>query len=391
FDELIDNAIDWHAGGVNLTSCSLSYRSADCNEEDGTFYNDQHYLFGDWFHPSWETHTGIAQYIISVLTAPDQVASIVKQLDNLNYSSQSYLQSYLTGLRSDLSQQENGWSVFGGYAGLYDMPNSYIGGAKNTYTNILNIGFNYQHSPYLSMGALLSLSYGKHKPYKDFTYKQNSQNVIFYTQWVDDLERYWLNADINYGHLNAKDIERSVRLGEIYRIEPANSTSSEMYGFNIRGGWNIWANNEEQTLKMGPLLGLSYNHYKLKAFQDKYNHGTSMRFEDAKYDQAYATIGWYVNAPKFEISDKPANLSAEITYNQNLKNKDLEISSRIKTSPLYFKKKVELTDHDKWVDVNSNLNVALNKSTTLNTGLGFKFNNKKNKNIQFSVGLQHKF
>ncbi|QRN40908.1 MAG: hypothetical protein GKC53_01890 [Neisseriaceae bacterium] len=391
FDELIDNAVGWHVESMNLTPCLVSFPSAHCNEEDGIFYNDRRYMFGDWFHPSWETHVLIGQYIISVLTAPDQVASIVKQLANLNYSNQSYLQAYLTGLRSDLSQQESGWSVFGGYSGLYDIPNSYVGSSKNTYTNILTIGLNYQYSPYLSMGALFALSHGKHKPYKDFTYKQSSQNIIFYSQWLDHLGRYWLNTDINFGYLNARNIQRSLRLGEIVRIEPANSTNSKIYGLNIRGGWNLWINNEDETLQMGPLLGLSYNHYKFKGFQDKYNHMTSMRFGDARYNQAYATLGWYVNTRKFEISDKPTNLSAEITYGQNFKNKDFKISSGIKASPLYFNKKVELANYSRWVEINSNLNVTLNKATTLNTGLGFKFNNKKNKNIQLSINIQHKF
>ena len=100
FTELIDHSVDWHVGSSNLTACSLSYPASDCTPERGNFFQDRHYIFGDWFHPSWETHVGIAQYIISILNAPDQYATLLNQLDGLNEQSNSLIAVSYTHLRA---------------------------------------------------------------------------------------------------------------------------------------------------------------------------------------------------------------------------------------------------------------------------------------------------
>ncbi|MFH4355594.1 MAG: autotransporter domain-containing protein [Neisseriaceae bacterium] len=390
-EELIEHAIDWHAGSVNLTGCSIAYAASECTEERGNYFTDRHYIFGDWFHPSWESHVGIAQYILSVLNAPDQVSTIPSQLSHLHEANKNYLYNYLTQISSpEIAKQTDQWSLIAGYSAIYDLPNSYVGGARRTYSNLLNLGVNYKLSNEMSLGALLGLSIGRYKPYTNFFYQYISGDLSLYAQWTSSVQPYWIQGLINYSYLHARNIERKVKLGEIYQPELSDSTNTQMYGASLRAGWRFTIGSENQW-STGPLVGLSYEHYQLKGFEEKNNHATSMHFDNATIHRSDASVGWYAKAQKFEIKHIPTDFYTELTYHRLINPEPLTISARIKRSPISFRKKTEFSNERSWLQFNANLALRPSPALTFSTGLGFKVTDKKHKNIQLSAGINYQF
>ena len=384
FTELIDNSVDWHVGSTNLTACSLSYPASECTPERGNFFQDRHYIFGDWFHPSWETHVGIAQYIISILNAPDQYATLLNQLDGLNEQSNSLIDGYIAGIKT-LPTQPDTWQVFGGYSAFYQMPYSYVGAAKNHFSHTLNMGVATAFNRDWQVGTLLSISLGRVHPFTHFSYRQNSENLSIFAAWLPSEKPYWAEGSVAYGDLQAHHIERGVKLGDTYRIEPADAAHAKRFSALIKGGLAVY---RQDSIATGPFIGLGFNHEHLSAVRDKLNHPTSLRLDASKHNKTYALIGWQINMPKVTLMDKKANASAEINYQQAFHVNPYCIQTGVKYLPFDIPKEVSLPKEKRWLSLKGHGQVEINPTLSATASFGFLIDKNKNKSAQISIGLK---
>lgn len=385
--ELIEHANRWKRGNINLASCSLGYSAGLCNKKDRNYYDDQDYIFGDWFHPSWETHIVLAQYIIAVLNAPDQVSSIVKHLGDLNKTAYGYLGNYLNNGPELTQDKLHQWSLFGGYSTSYDHPHSYVGGAKNSLAHYLHIGSDYYASPTTHLGALLSLSVGHEKPYQTFNYHQNSQNILFYGQWVNPNPQYpyWLRASVGFGHLNANHIQRMIRLGELFRVETGANTKAQLYSADLYGGWHFAKVIKDQLWHLSPFAGIEVRHYQFGGFTEKNNYSVSMNFDKAHYNEAFATIGLRLANPQWAVANKKISVHSQISYHQRLNSEPLSLRSKVKSSPVSFNKDIEWSNVKRFVTAETSLATSLSSKWRASASAGFKVSEEKS--IQFHIGV----
>ena len=159
---------------------------------------------------------------------------------------------------------------------------------------------------------------------------------------------YWTEGIFTYGDLAARHIERGVKLGEIYRIEPANSAHAKRFSALIKGGLMVY---DQNNVSMGPFIGLGFGHQRLSSVKDTLNHPTSLRLDASRHNKTYGLIGWQINTSQFTIIDKKANVSAEISYQQAFHIKPYFIQTGIKYTPFDIPKEVSLPKEKRWLSL----------------------------------------
>ncbi|MBN3860198.1 autotransporter domain-containing protein [Neisseriaceae bacterium PsAf] len=386
-DEMVDDYKSYGIDEILVPTCDLGFSARYCDYDSNRYHKDKVYLFGDWFHPSPETHFIISQYIQSIFDAPLYVTSISEHFSNINFSKNNFLESQLFGIKQITNKELNEWHLIAGYSGLMNDKNyeKQRLEAKKTYAHNINIGAYTFTSPEIALGFMFTTSLGKQKPFDNFRFNHFSETVTLFSQWSND-KGLWLNSMLDFGYMRVKDIERNIQLGAHQRTEKTSSTDAYAFGTNIKGGFD-WINTN--TIQSGPQAALNLNRINIKNFKEESDRSTAMHFESHHKNDFYAALGWYINSKDYQIGNTPTNFRAEINYNHTIGSEKTKIKGAVNSTLTSFTR--ELDNPKKWVNVKLDADFKVNQSGTINTNLNFISDNDKNRKLGYGIGYRYKF
>lgn len=380
FNEAIENPQVFGLTNLVLPACTLSVSSSNCYGDD--YHNESNYLFGDWFHPSVITHMGIANYFLSVFNAPIQVSSILKHMYLTNTSKSLFIESNLKEFRFNEYGLNKIFLLFG-ISGAQS-GKSYLNYAnKNSFNNDLNLGFMYTMNPKFSIGILASLGFGVYRPYINFNYKYNQENLSIFSQYLFS-NQIWLNSQIGIGRIGISKINRRINFIPKTKgiIEQGNNTHGLNSIFSLNLGYN---HNFYNNYVISPIIGYSYMYYKVKGYREKASHSTSMSFSDFNKNNSYVSIGLQFNTINY-----PINFFSQITYNNSLNRDLIKIKSSISDISNKFERQIHLVDNH-WIDFKLGLSKKIINNYNFNLDVQYRRDNTKNNQINYSIGINKLF
>ncbi len=247
------------------------------------FNASQDYLFADHLHPGPQVHTIIAQYIQSIIAAPVQATY-------LNQSVQSMAQGSRTTLDSRYQQLRRGKSCwFTGHVrriqrGYQRYDNNEADGNGNH--NNLTVGVDYQLNEQVLLGGLIAGSLDKQHPDDNYRYDARGFQAAVFSHLRAG--QAWLDSDLHYLSAKFSNIQRSITLGALRRVEEGE-TNGRLWGARLTSGYDFvmmpW-------LTTGPMLQYAWDYSHVNGYSEKLNTSTSMRFGDQNAHSQVGSAGW---------------------------------------------------------------------------------------------------
>lgn len=269
FKEILANPQAFGLTNTVGMACPPGVSASACSSAMPGFNASQDYLFADHLHPGPQVHTIIAQYIQSIIAAPVQATYLNQSVQSMAQGSRTTLDSRYQQLR----QGENpvgSLGMFGGYSGGYQRyDNNEADGSGNH--NNLTVGVDYQLNEQVLLGGLIAGSLDKQHPDDNYRYDARGFQAAVFSHLRAG--QAWLDSDLHYLSAKFSNIQRSITLGALRRVEEGE-TNGRLWGARLTSGYDFvmmpW-------LTTGPMLQYAWDYSHVNGYSEKLNTSTSMR------------------------------------------------------------------------------------------------------------------
>ncbi|MFV9670208.1 autotransporter outer membrane beta-barrel domain-containing protein [Pantoea sp. KXB25] len=379
FNEVIDNPGLYGLSNTAGMACPPGVSAKDCTSATPGFSQAQQYLFADRLHPSPAVHALIADYVLSVLNAPLQVAALSQAPAMLVGDAHNTLDGHLQQQRQQ-SADAGEFTLFGGYAGQRRdfRGNSLQDGDATSATGTVGVG--YQLSDNWQAGAMLSTTNGRQQPSSRFDYRLRGNMVALWSQFSDP-DGGWINADVHYADLDFDHIARQIRLGPATRTEKGSSNGSLM-GMRLQTGWDLPLGRYVST---GPMASYALDYTQVDGYKETGNSSTAMRFGDQTLHSQIGSLGWRIDTKAL-----PINPWAQVSYNHQFGDSDSAVTAGLKSTRTAFTRSSASRD-DNWVDMAVGASVPLGTSVNAFAGVSALAGNSDTHQVSWNVGLNARF
>jgi outer membrane lipase/esterase len=246
----------------------------------------QTFVFADTVHPTTGGHALIAQAVQSMITGPQQMASLVeaplaveqanfRALDNRMWSS----------LNAPRSQGKlEAWAAYDySHGDLQAGPTN-----GSAHMNTVAVGGDMKVSDRMLVGAMFGYTDNKGDfggPGGGYTLKQPVGTV--YAGYGDG--PWYVGATLGAGNLDYSDITRLIPLGAATRTESAEANGYEFTGRILGGYWFTM-----RDLMHGPYARLAWTHAVVKQFSEMSTDSTALTYGEQSRTQLLWSLGWQV-------------------------------------------------------------------------------------------------
>ena len=239
------------------------------------------YLFADGVHPTTGAHQLLAQYAVSVLEAPNQIAvlphteAVVGRARAERVAAQLAVKPAGDGMRW--------WGGVDGNAQRYGDGDLYDGnGATATFGLDWSAGA-LRYGGFAGFGRQ-GYDWGMRRG--DFS--QRDATLGGYLGWNGD--HGWVNGQLSYNHLSF-DTDRDIVLGQGVRTQHG-STNGRNLSAGVSGGWTF----DQGDWHNGPFASLLYQRIDIDGFaEDTPTQSTSLAYPDQRFRSLVGSVGWQVS------------------------------------------------------------------------------------------------
>ena len=333
------------------------------------------YVFADGVHPTTGTHKITAQYIASIIQAPEQIGLLAEAPMAV-----SATQSRLLDARAQRpTVPGTSANVYGSWEfGKSDINSNAQTIGSSGDVSALNIGGDMSLAGGLRAGALFGYSENKN----DFGagtggFKLRETMLTGYAAWNQG--PYYVGGSIGAGDLKFKDVHRNIELGPTVRTEQATAKGSHFVG-RIVGGMNMQAG----IVTHGPIVSLTWQQIKVNGFAENGQTSTTMLFSEQERKSLISSLGYGVSA---RLGDAvPMTPWVRVAWENEHRNDSRDVRASLVTMGGSFGLPAYKVD-DKYGKVDVGLAAAFNKSLSGYVNYSTTFSQSNQKNQAVMVGL----
>jgi outer membrane lipase/esterase len=285
FNEVIANPGAFGFTNVTSVACTTS-SSLICTPSTLVSPNaPQTYLFADSVHPTTGGHQVIADYAVSIITAPQQIGLIAEaplQAEQANFRAlDDRMWSALSTPRP-----QNKFDAYAVYDyGNYDRSGDFGGGSSNN--NTVVIGGDMKVSEQMLAGMAFGYTQDKSKlGGSGGGFTLNDSMFTFYLGYGSG--PWYVGATVGGGGLDYRNVHRTFALGPGSRTETGSTNGTQIVG-RLLGGY--WFNTSQEFIH-GPYARLTYQNIKVDGFAESGTSSSAMSFGDQKQDTFSSSVGW---------------------------------------------------------------------------------------------------
>ncbi|WP_242111563.1 autotransporter domain-containing protein [Luteimonas aquatica] len=293
----------------SLTCSPLSYAAPDAPDA---------YAFADGVHPSSKSHRILADYALSVLEGPRQIAVLPRSAESIGRGRADAVAWHLgakpegegarwwTNLRADSQRVGDGDRYDG-------MVPALLGGVDWTRGDFVFGGF----AGYGRGRVDFGLNRGK--------FTQSDATLGGFAAWYGE-QGLWVNGQLSYTKL-AFDVQRDVHLGPAMRRHKG-SPDGDNVTFAVNAGWNL--GEESAPFQHGPVLSLTAQRIDVDGYRE--NNGelsTALSYRDQSYDSLIGSLGWQASYR----ADSGFTPYARLTYDHQFEEADEQVFAHVQTLP----------------------------------------------------------
>jgi outer membrane lipase/esterase len=293
-------AADPMSYGIGVSKDAFSFASfdADCStctqgdpdaKIDGSNPDPDSFFVNDDRHPTTIGQQIAADYLLSMLTAPGEIALLPEiGMDDM----QAHWRAAHPVMRSNrwMTTTDTGkYTVWGGGSVGDSERDTDFNDTGTNETYQYDLGFNYRFSQSWYLGGMLSRAQNELDfDNSDSSYDMESLSFSLISGLRGD--RWFLEGALSYSDLDYDDSKRSFSLGPVLERTEQSDTSGETYGFMINAGYNLL---DSQRYRLGPMAGYDYINVEVDGYAEKGNTATALVVADQKTITGIWNLGAY--------------------------------------------------------------------------------------------------
>ena len=273
-------------GLTNVTSPACTVPSLVCTSATLVAPNAaQTFLFADTVHPTTAGHQLIADYVNSVIEAPQKIGLLLeapRQVEQANFRAiDDRMWSNLNSPRAP--HKFDAYAVYD--YGNYDRSGDFGGGSDHL--NTVTLGGDMK----LSEQSLAGIAFGYSEDKASFGdsgggFTLNEATITAYIGYGQG--PWYVGASVGAGDLDFRNIHRTFPLGAANRTESGDTHGTNVTG-RVLGGY--WFNTSSNWLH-GPFALLTYQQNKVYAWSEEGTSSTAMSFGHQQRESLASSLGW---------------------------------------------------------------------------------------------------
>ena len=265
-------------GFTNITSPACSGSSLVCTPANYVVPGaDQTYVFADGVHPSSATHRILADYAVSVLEGPRQIAMLSGSASMTGRARADRVAAHVGA-----APEADGMRWWGDLRG--DWQRQGHGDDYDGTTPAGMFGVDWSRGD-LVFGGFLGYGRGTRDYGRDAgEFRQSETTLGGFLGWYG--ESAWVNGQVSYSQLGF-DVERNLHLGIATRKHAGSPDGS-----NLSAGLNAGFEFEDQVIRHGPVVGVLSQTIKVDGYAEAGTSATALAYPDQDYDSLVASVGW---------------------------------------------------------------------------------------------------
>ncbi len=315
--EVVANPAPYGFTNVTGTACQPQITASSLTCSPATYVTPDAadtYVFADGVHPSSRAHQIVADYALSVLEGPRQVALLAQSAGVIGRSRAERVATHLGG-----KPEADGMRWWGGVRGdsqRYDDGDLYEG-----ITPAGLFGVDWARDA-LVFGGFAGYGSGKQEFGRNGgEFKQSDATLGGFAGWYGD--RAWVNAQVSYSWISY-DVDRDVRLGDVTRRHSGSPDAT-----NLSAGVSAGFEFGEGAFRHGPVLSLLAQRIELDGYTESNPGSTALIYADQDFDSLIGSAGWQVS---YAINDH-LRPYARVTYDRELEEPAEEVFAQLQSMP----------------------------------------------------------
>lgn len=307
-------------GFTNVTAPACTTSSAgDCTPLTLVAPNaNQTYLFADGVHPSGAGHAMLAQYVISVLQAPGQIAMLAEAPLT---SAQSLTRAIDDRLR--LTPRTAQMEVYAVYDNTHQNldsngNNSGLEGAANS----VIVGLDYALNQKIRVGGTFGVTRNRANFGNDTGgFKLNHAMLSAYTQYCQGA--WALNAIGMIGSLQYNDVTRNIVLGAATRSE-IGDTHGHQFLARIGSQYDF----DLGATTLSPIAHLTWQQIKVGGYMENGNDSSAMNFNSQLRKSLISSLGAQI-AHKLTLGSYAVQVFAKLAWEKEMQNSERNVRANL--------------------------------------------------------------
>lgn len=245
---------------------------------DGSNPDPDQFFFNDTRHPTTIGQQIAADYLVSILSAPGEIALLPEMgLDDM----QAHWRAAHPVMRSnrwDDSTEIGKYTVWGGAGGSENERDTDFRDTGENETARYDLGLNYRFSQRAYLGLMLSrgdseLEFDNSRS----GYDMESLGVSLISGFRG--ARWFVEGALSYSDLDYDELKRAFDLGPVLQRTEQADTNGETYGLLINMGYNLL---DSHRYRVGPVVGYEYINVDLDGYNEKGSSATALVVDDLK-------------------------------------------------------------------------------------------------------------
>ncbi len=328
------------------------------------------FFFADPVHPTAITHQIIADYAISVITAPALVSNLPEVVLGQLRGSQGRLQTQLGWGFGD------GWSFFadGGMGGQDIQAGQGWDASADDAT--LMIGAAWRMNPSWVFGGVLEGAYSDVAFGHDMGgFEAKSALLSAFADYRRD--SYFANAILSVAlNSDLDNIERVIALGNAARLEQGSS-SADAWAVKLMAGAALLQQDE---LQAGPFVSVNFQSVDVDGYRERGVRSTAMNFGAQSRDSLLLEAGVFAD---YRLG--AGNLHGALSYEAELDDDGRSLRAGLNSLPGSHFQLYDIEASDYYWKLDLGYNLSMSKGVVL--GINYSLRNGENDNDQQFVNL----
>ena len=287
--EIVASPAAYGFGNITGTACQpqITANSLTCNPTSYVTPDAPNtYLFADGVHPTSRAHQILAQYAVSVLEAPRQIALLPHATATVGRARADRVASHLAG--KPAGDGMRWW--FDGRADFqrYGDGNTYDGVGPAFTGGIDWTSGNFVYGGFAGLGRN-NYDFGG----RGGDFDQTDGTLGGFAGWYGD--HAWVNGQLSYTKVSY-DVSREVWLGPVKRSHTGSPDGSDL-SVGMSAGYNFTG----EALTHGPVLSILAQQIDVDGYaENQPTLSTSLAYPDQSFDSLTTSLGWQAS---YKIND----------------------------------------------------------------------------------------
>jgi outer membrane lipase/esterase len=285
--QLMNDAAQFGYTNIDTPACTRTSPSASALLCEPAYYapgSEFTHIFADGVHPTTATHKVLADYVLSVLMAPQQVAMIADSTIASRSALHDLLRSQLQG--GETTRKQTGRNIWLSAQGQsFDRSNNGIDPGIDESSYHFAVGVDFQIDPQFVAGAALSIAnssadYAQNRG----DYSQRDVTLSAYGNWQRDA--WFTRGALSYGDTRY-DLRRRVPLG-ISSYSAHGDTDGRDLSAQLEGGYEMTFDR----FVTGPILGLLAQDLRIDSFDESGAGVINLAYGKQRRHSLVGSAGW---------------------------------------------------------------------------------------------------